>query len=301
MINSIPSLFDKDCDPLTLGDKAINCLLYADDLILLSKSEKGLQNCLDHLDGHCKEIGMVINISKTKIMVFNKAGRKLNVNFTINEQRLEVGTEYKYLGIVFCPSVSFTKAKENLYKRSLKAYFKLKKAILGINNPKLGKHLFDHTISPIITYCSEVWGSFKSTTINIDQMSLKAIFNHSIIENTQRKFSRYLLGLSKQCSTDALSGELGWKPIYSSIILAVIKYWHRLENTENSLLSNSFKEHQTLKLTNADNIISTVQIMITKLKISLPLTELKHLPSSALNKLLKESIDVAIKTEYIKK
>ena len=30
-----------------MGECEINCLLYADDLILLSESEHGLQRCLD--------------------------------------------------------------------------------------------------------------------------------------------------------------------------------------------------------------------------------------------------------------
>ena len=72
---------------------------------------------------------------------------------------------------------------------------------------------------------------------------------------------------------------------------------HRIISLVLTTLAITNRVSTPLKLTNADNIISTVQIMIKKLKISLPLTELKHLPSSALNKLLKESIDVAIKTE----
>ena len=87
-------------------------MLFSSTLWILKDDDKSKINRDD--DKYSKE---------AKIMFFNKAGRKLNVNFTINEQRLEVGTEYKYLGIVFCPSGSFTKAKENLYKRSLKSLF----------------------------------------------------------------------------------------------------------------------------------------------------------------------------------
>ena len=42
-------IFDKECGGTTLGDIEINCLMYADDVILVSESEKGLQNCLKKL------------------------------------------------------------------------------------------------------------------------------------------------------------------------------------------------------------------------------------------------------------
>ena len=34
---------------ITLGEKSINCLLYADDLVILSRSAKGLQNILNKI------------------------------------------------------------------------------------------------------------------------------------------------------------------------------------------------------------------------------------------------------------
>ena len=42
-VNNIVDIFDSTCDHFDHGRMKINCLLYADDLILLSKSEHGLQ------------------------------------------------------------------------------------------------------------------------------------------------------------------------------------------------------------------------------------------------------------------
>ena len=42
-VNDIVDIFDSTCDPLIMGECNINCLLYADVLTLLSKSEYGLQ------------------------------------------------------------------------------------------------------------------------------------------------------------------------------------------------------------------------------------------------------------------
>jgi hypothetical protein len=43
-INDLIDNFGPDCEPLELNRKLISCLLYADDIILLSESAKGLQN-----------------------------------------------------------------------------------------------------------------------------------------------------------------------------------------------------------------------------------------------------------------
>jgi hypothetical protein len=49
-INDIDSIFSSDtCFPVQLIDTKLNCLLYADDLLLLSESKEGLQSCLKTL------------------------------------------------------------------------------------------------------------------------------------------------------------------------------------------------------------------------------------------------------------
>ena len=54
-INDIPRYFDSSCDPVKLTKRHIDCLLYADDLILLSNNPEGLQNCINKLSDFCNE------------------------------------------------------------------------------------------------------------------------------------------------------------------------------------------------------------------------------------------------------
>jgi hypothetical protein len=63
--------------------------MYADDIILLSKSAKGLQEKLDiHvLNTYCKDWCLTVNTSKTKILIFNKAGRLLVLIFGLSDSR----------------------------------------------------------------------------------------------------------------------------------------------------------------------------------------------------------------------
>ena len=49
-INDLASYFDNSCDPVYLNYYALNFLMYADDVVLLSTSKQGLQNCVNKLE-----------------------------------------------------------------------------------------------------------------------------------------------------------------------------------------------------------------------------------------------------------
>ena len=58
-LSDLPSIFDDSCDPVHLNNNPLHCLLYADDLILLSESANGLQNALDRLHAYCKKMEII--------------------------------------------------------------------------------------------------------------------------------------------------------------------------------------------------------------------------------------------------
>jgi hypothetical protein len=119
--------------------------MYADDIVLLSKSAEGMQEKLDKLSAFCTDWCLDINIKKTKILIFNKAGRHLSHKFVFQNNNLECVSRYKYLGIWFNNSGSFNFAQNELYQKALKALFKLKSDFL-VHNPevKTSIHVFDH-------------------------------------------------------------------------------------------------------------------------------------------------------------
>ena len=55
-----------------LGEFVIKLLLYADYIVLISKSAHGLQMHLYALEHFCRAVGMQVNTRKTKIMIFSK-------------------------------------------------------------------------------------------------------------------------------------------------------------------------------------------------------------------------------------
>ena len=78
-VNDLPDIFDSTCDTVLFGESKENCLLYAYDLLLMSNSENGLQQCLNKLHFyHSNKWKLKVNLKKTKLVVFDKSGRKLD-------------------------------------------------------------------------------------------------------------------------------------------------------------------------------------------------------------------------------
>ena len=76
-IDKITTIFDDACDPLSLGGDKLSCLLWADDLVLLSSSPEGLQNCIDKTFSFYDDLGLEMNTKKTKVVIFNNVVSKL--------------------------------------------------------------------------------------------------------------------------------------------------------------------------------------------------------------------------------
>ena len=81
---------------LKIGGKIIHTLKYADDLVLLAKEEKVLQDMIDKLIEIGRCYGMEINVEKTKVMRISR--QPFPVKIIIDKKQLENVESFKYLG-----------------------------------------------------------------------------------------------------------------------------------------------------------------------------------------------------------
>ena len=114
---------------------------------------------------------------------------------------------------------------------------------------KISLHLYDNLLKPIVLYGSEIWGTFK-TNISTCKISscfkFEEIYRNNIADKSQIRYLKYVLGVNKHTSNLAVLSETGRFPVYFSIILSIVKYQHRLENTSNSLLKEAYCLSKTL-------------------------------------------------------
>jgi hypothetical protein len=86
-------------DPIIIGDVQVNSFLYADDIILLSSTQEGLQNSLNVLSNFCSSWKLDVNQEKSKAIVFNSNGKTYMNSFNLTGKHLETVKSYCYLGV----------------------------------------------------------------------------------------------------------------------------------------------------------------------------------------------------------
>lgn len=92
----------KGGDGVEIGGTMVHILLYADDIVLVSKSAKRLQQHLRALDDFCAQRGMTMNLGKTKVLIFHTSPRvRSKSSFTVAGGDIEVKGSYVYLGVTF--------------------------------------------------------------------------------------------------------------------------------------------------------------------------------------------------------
>ena len=110
-------------DGVLMGEYVIRLLLYADDLILIAKSALGLQEHLISLEHFCRTVGMQVNTSKTKVVVFSSKRKHKQHKFYFEDNTLEVVEDYKYLGIDFNKSLSWEGCRKKITLGGWKAFY----------------------------------------------------------------------------------------------------------------------------------------------------------------------------------
>ena len=189
-------------------------LLYADDTILFSDSAIGLQNGLNLMEIYCNQWKLVINGSKTKVVIFARGkARKDQGVFMYNGTQLEIVDDYTYLGVIFNYNGSFTKTKKRRVEQASKAMFGLIRHCKRMDLPMdISLELFDRMILPILLYGCEVWG-FEDV---------------SIVEKLHLKFIKIMLRVSKFTPSCMVYYESGCFPLRKTIQERMVNFWARL-------------------------------------------------------------------------
>ena len=83
----------------TIANCKISCLLFADDLVLLSSTESGLQRALKSFADACNTAGMKISMAKTEVLHFSRNPDQCVMQ--VNGATLKQVEKFKYLGFAF--------------------------------------------------------------------------------------------------------------------------------------------------------------------------------------------------------
>ena len=141
-----------------VAGEQITMLLYADDMVMLTRSKQALQEGLTKLHKWSHKNDLEINAGKTKIMKFRRGGNiSKSDNFTCGSEKLDLVNAYKYLGLTLqVTGKAFTKHIEERCTAATKAIFDIKK--LEKISLRTALRLFHIKIAPIASYAiAEIW------------------------------------------------------------------------------------------------------------------------------------------------
>ena len=94
----------------------VMALMFADDISCFADTVVRLKRLIDLIDFFCKSVGMTLNLTKTKIIVFRNGGIiKQMEKWFYQDTEIEIVSMYKYLGIYFTPKLIWTKTKQLLF------------------------------------------------------------------------------------------------------------------------------------------------------------------------------------------
>ena len=236
-MNDLPQYFrDDHCPGIMLGSHSLNCLMYADDLLVLSPSPEGLQKSINVIKKHAEEWKLKVNTNKSNIIIFSGNGQtKNNENFRYGTETLPIVDKQTYLGIEMTSSGRYTYARDILSKKAYKVLATVKRLFSNSDTTTITikNKLFDALVKPILLYGCEIWGP--------ELLSYKTHFDKSTIEQVHIKFCKQTLNTPWYTENIACRAELGRYPLSIDIKASIFSYSLRLQHkTVNPLLKEAF-------------------------------------------------------------
>ena len=193
----------------------VSILLFADDVVVFSDTAIGLQNQLNLIKESSDKLGLTVNVSKTKVIVFRSGGYLAShEKWHIGDDEVGVTNEYRYLGIKFTPKLCTRVALSDLASRAKSALSVLNRILKKVPHvpPNVYFKLFDAQVQQILLYGAEVWGIGDCG--GIESVHLQAIKN--------------FLNVSFRTPNLMCYGDTGCFPMYINATLRSIKYWLKI-------------------------------------------------------------------------
>jgi len=163
-----------------LGAKMSNlivcCLLYADDAVLIANSMEDLQSLVSRMNEVCMKNELMMNINKSKVMVFERESTKTVCNIVVNDEYLEQVDEFVYLGSMFTRDGKTDRDIErrvnagNSINGGLNAVGTNKKLS---NEAKLAVH--NGVLIPTLMYGSEAWNWQRKDESRLNAVEMRSL------------------------------------------------------------------------------------------------------------------------------
>ncbi len=148
----------------------IFCILYADDVLLISSTPEGMQRLLDDTCGYFVQEGMNVNPLKSEIVIFSTARSVPDIAFRVVDALKTPINEARYLGVMFERGMGWKSQLESAALRTRVAVGRCKTicSSLGLTNVNTILQIYDMFVSAIYRYSAGAWGPLAANLDKID-------------------------------------------------------------------------------------------------------------------------------------
>ena len=209
-----------------IGNVIINHILYADDLVLISPSSRGLNRLL----GECENFGIrndiIFNVNKSAAMCFkSREMPKFNTpNFNLNNTMFPTVNNFKYLGHFMSDTQSDSLDIERQRKKIfIQGNSLIRKFFMCSIEVKV--KLFQTFCSPL--YTAQLWINYSNTDIK----KLHSAYHSSL---------KMLLGLSKREYTSPIFAILNLRTCPAVIRNLIYRFMGRLRDSTNDIIRSMY-------------------------------------------------------------
>ena len=149
-------------------------LLFADDAVLTSHSQEGLQRLVDKLSHACKEFGLTISPKKTNIMAQDAESPPV---ITIENTQLEVVNSFTYLGSTVSDTLNLDTEISSRIAKAAGVMAKLNKRVW--NNSLLSERtkvlVYQACVLSTLLYGSESWTAYARQEKRLNSFHLRCL------------------------------------------------------------------------------------------------------------------------------
>lgn len=226
LMNDLVSMMEASGIGVEIASNLINCLLFADDVVLMANSTEDLQKLLDLSHRFAMKWNLKFNSKKSKVMKIGKS-KQIEGQLKLGNDALEEVREYKYLGYFLNKSLKSNFHINSFLKDKADRQLNYLAHVLGehgnFNRINFGNALWNSVIRPSLTHACSVW-------MPLTKQSKDAL------DRWQYRAAKIILRTNLSIPKSALFLELGWEPICNFIERQKVSYYERFSTLPDSRL-----------------------------------------------------------------
>ena len=233
--------------PLRHGSRKVSHIFYADDLVLMSLSEAGLNAMLGDLQRYAVRKGLTVNAAKSEVVVFGTRSLPVRrpagggvVQFKYAGAALAVKSEFKYLGMLFQSSLCMQEMQAPRARGLLAAIGQVTGLAreLGLaRSPWAMLKLFQTYATSAGMYGCQLWGS--------RYMQLDRMFK-SDVSRRHLRFIKRQLGVPVSVPNWTALCEANCRPFHYYWVRAICRFQARILSSNSQLLVDVAKADAAL-------------------------------------------------------